>query len=520
MATYHRAATVGRLNVSGTRKFLVAVAAGLMAATVASCVPPPQTGGPPTSPPRATPPTPPATPPPTPPPTPPGNGLPNTPDGETFLAGKPMPGTSYDGDASRVQISGDGLWVVYHHATENLVIENPRPASCPKPAQTNTQIYRTNLVTKKTELVSIGTDGCYANGESSFPDTNRDGQFVVFMSKATNLPGNGPGQDIFVKDMKTGVTTNVHVTSTGGAATGGSASRPDISDDGSLVAYNSDATNLVPGDTNSAGDCFVTRRTTPAAVSRTSVGHNGQQLDNFSYRCQLTANGSAMVFASFAANVVGTPMATGQRIYVRDLVHNTTQIVSKQAGGAPATASRPDISSDGECVTFQTSGNGLVAGDTDGQNDVFIYWMKTGQTQIMSVDRAGNQVQAASTRIVVNADCTRVAFVSNSNKLVPEDKNGARDTFMRDLKTNALFLISVNSAEQASRPCQITPPTTTTTTTTLPGTHDPTGAEDISTRPSLSDDGLVVTFISDTCGLVPEEPQMAGFDGVIVRWMR
>ena len=54
----------------------------------------------------------------------------------------------------------------------------------------------------------------------------------------------------------------------------------------------------------------------------------------------------------------------------------------------------------------------------------------------------------------------------------------------------------------------------------LPGTHDPTGAEDISTRPSLSDDGRVAIFISDTCGLVPEEPQMAGEAGVIVRWMR
>ena len=82
----------------------------------------------------------------------------------------------------------------------------------------------------------------------------------------------------------------------------------------------------------------------------------------------------------------------------------------------------------------------------------------------MSVDRAGNQVSAATTRIVVNGDCTKVAFVSNSNKLVPEDNNGTRDAFERDLSAGTLFLLSVNSAEQQAVPCATKPPPTTTTT--------------------------------------------------------
>jgi Tol biopolymer transport system component len=167
---------------------------------------------------------------------------------------------------------------------------------------------------------------------------------------------------------------------------------------------------------------------------------------------------------------------------------------------------------------YQTSSPGVVPGDTDSQDDVFMYNTSNGTTSIMSLDRAGNHVTAATTRIVVNADCSRVAFVSNSNKMVPEDGNGTRDTFMRDLKAGTLFLISVNDGEQPARSCSTAPPPTTTTT--VPGGHNPAGAEDISTRPSLSDDGRVVVFISDVCGLVPEEPQMAGYDGVIVRWMR
>jgi Tol biopolymer transport system component len=491
--------------------------AGASVALLAACAPPPPHSGGPT--PTATRPTTPRTPPTTPPTTAPGS-LPSTPNGTTFLAGKPLPGTQYDGDAARVQISGDGLWAVYADNTHDLAIADAVKAGCPRPGKTDSQIYRTNLVTGRTELVTVGTDGCYGNGASTFPDTNENGQYVVYMSTASNLQGSRGGgrQDVFVKDMTSGLTKNVHVASTGAAPTGGAASRPDISDAGSVVAYSSDATNLVAGDTNNKGDCFATKLATPSAVVRVSLGTSGQQLDDMSYRCQLTSTGSAVVFSSFASNVLGTAMAKGQRIYVRNLSTNTTQIVSKQPNGAPMLASRPDISPDGRCVTYQSSANGIVAGDADSNDDVFLYTMPNGPTRIMSVDRNGGQVDGASTRIVVNANCTRVAFVSNSNQLVPEDKNGTRDVFMRDLARGTIFLLSVNSAEQAARPCTVKPPPTTTTT--LPGTHDPTGAEDISTRPSLSDDGLVAAFISDTCGLVPEEAQMAGFDGVIVRWMR
>ena len=165
-----------------------------------------------------------------------------------------------------------------------------------------------------------------------------------------------------------------------------------------------------------------------------------------------------------------------------------------------------------------------MQGETDSNTntDVFLYDVASATTRIMSVDRNGGHVNASSDRIVVNADCTIVAFTSNSNKLVPEDHNGARDTYMRNLRTGEIFLLSVNSAGQQAMPCPLPPGGTTPTipTTTEPGTRDTTGANDISTRPSISDDGRVVAFNSDMCNLVPEEPQMAGFRGTIVRWMR
>ena len=110
--------------------------AGALLVAVAACGPPVDPGGGPSPPTTAG-----------------GPGLPNTPNGQTFL-------------------SADGNWVVYHHGSERLAMVNPPGPTCPRPANTNTQIYRTNLVTGATELVSKGVDGCYANDESSFPDVS------------------------------------------------------------------------------------------------------------------------------------------------------------------------------------------------------------------------------------------------------------------------------------------------------------------------------------------------------------
>jgi Tol biopolymer transport system component len=474
-------------------------------------------------------------PPPPPPPPPPGTTTSTTtstttppPGPKTFLAGKPAPGKVFDGDASRVQISSDGNWVVYHHGARTLDLVNPPPASCPRPANTHTQIYRTNLLTGATELVSVDpATGCYGNEESTFPDVSADGRYVAYGSRATNLgpiDGNGGRFDIYLKDMVTGQVSLISVTNSGGPSNEDS-NRPDLNGDASLIAYNSRASNLVPGDSNGQSECFLTQRANPSAVQRVSLGNRGQQLDGFTYRCKLSGDATRMVFDSQSTNAFDTPMSGNYQVYLRDLVSGQLTLVSRRTDGSPSGAAvRPDISESGGCVAFQSSDRFLVQGETDPDTntDVFLYNIASATTRIMSVDRNGNHVDAASDRIVVNADCTKVAFTSNSNKLVPEDRNQSRDTFMRDLTTGEIFLLSVNTAGQQAQACPPPPGGTTTTssTTTVPGSRDTTGANDISTRPSISDDGRVVAFNSDMCNLVPEEPQMAGLRGTIVRWMR
>ena len=125
--------------------------------------------------------------------------------------------------------------------------------------------------------VSVDSAGNQANDWSVDPSISADGRFVAFESYSSNLV---PGEtnnlaDIFVRDLSTNTTTRVSVDSAGNQANGLS-SQPSISADGRFVAFYSDASNLVPGDTNNLGDIFV-RDLLTNTTTRVSVDSAGNQ---------------------------------------------------------------------------------------------------------------------------------------------------------------------------------------------------------------------------------------------------
>ena len=128
------------------------------------------------------------------------------------------------------------------------------------------------------------------------PAISADGRFVAFSSDATNLvPGDTNGTaDVFVRDRQTGTTRRVSVGS-GGAQGNGLSVDPAISADGRFVAFASDATNLVPGDTNGADDVFVRDRQT-GTTRRVSVGSGGAQGDRVSFDPAISADGRFVAF--------------------------------------------------------------------------------------------------------------------------------------------------------------------------------------------------------------------------------
>jgi Tol biopolymer transport system component len=110
-----------------------------------------------------------------------------------------------------------------------------------------------------TERVSLGPGGVQGNGRSDVSAISADGRFVVFHSYATNLvPGDtNHALDIFMHDLRTGTTTRISVSSSGAQANDDSGYHFAIAPQGDKVAFESAATNLVPGDTNGQPDIFL-----------------------------------------------------------------------------------------------------------------------------------------------------------------------------------------------------------------------------------------------------------------------
>ena len=226
-----------------------------------------------------------------------------------------------------------------------------------------------------TERVSVDSAGVEANDASSIPTISSDGRFVAFHSFATNLVAGdtNSSSDVFVHDRQTGATTRVSVDSSGVEGNGNSFS-PDISDDGRLVAFYSFATNLVTGDTNNAPDVFV-HDLVSGVTERASVDSAGVEGNGRSLLPAISRDGHFVAFYSLATNLVAGDTNGSDDVFVHDRQSGATVRVSVDSGGTQGNGSslRPAISGDGCIVTFDSSASNLVAGDTNNTSDVFAH---------------------------------------------------------------------------------------------------------------------------------------------------
>jgi len=327
-----------------------------------------------------------------------------------------------------------------------------------------------------TSRVSVDSNGAQGNDYSWQPAISADGHYVAFGSLASNLvPGDTNGDtDIFVKDTTTGATTRVSVDS-GGAEANSASLDPTISGDGRYIAFDSNATNLVPGDTNNVGDVFL-RDTALGTTTRITLSSDGAQADNESFDPAISADGRYVAFTSWATNLVPGDTNGEPDVFVWDAVSGTTTRVSvdSSAGQGNLTSDHPSISGDGRYIAFESWATNLVPGDTNGRADIFVRDTTAGTTVRVSVDSSGGEGNDWSSNPAISADGRDVAFTSWATNLVPGDTNVMRDLFVRDTVSG------------------------TTTAVSLDG-----GLTSSSSFPAISADGRYVAFESDASTLVP-----------------
>ncbi|WP_342237923.1 beta strand repeat-containing protein [Inquilinus sp. OTU3971] len=262
-------------------------------------------------------------------------------------------------------ISADGRTVVFNSFASNLVTGDTNGVE---------EIFTRDLQTGTTTRVSVADDESQANGRSIYGDISGDGQRASFVGYATNLVADDTNgvADIFVRDVAAGTTERVSV-ATDGTQANDESSLSVISGNGRYVVFQSDATNLVAGDTNGAGDIFLRDLQTDTTV-RVSVSSTGVEANSRSANADISADGRYVVFISAATNLVAGPVAAGYNVYVRDMLTGTVTYLAAAPDGSAATAASysPRISADGSAVVFHSGATNLDLGtDTNGRFDVF-----------------------------------------------------------------------------------------------------------------------------------------------------
>jgi len=239
--------------------------------------------------------------------------------------------------------------------------------------ESTSTVYLYDRQTKATELISVGLGGRLPNGSCTGVSISGDGRFVAFESDSSNLVSGDTnhGSDVFVRDRQQNTTQRVSVSSSGRQSNDWSWGSS-ISADGRFIGFCSEASNLVAGDTNGTEDAFV-RDTVRGTTLRISVLPSGEQAKSGSTGVPvLTEDGGRAVFT----------WASGNQVVMRDLEGGTITPVSlaptDTVGGAGSRArflsqvGAPSVSGDGRYVAF-------VAGDSGGR--VFVRDMLEGRTQ-------------------------------------------------------------------------------------------------------------------------------------------
>jgi Tol biopolymer transport system component len=307
-----------------------------------------------------------------------------------------------------------------------------------------------------TQRVSVSSSGGQAGGLSFEPALSGSGRFVAFQSLASDLvPGDTNGVvDVFVFDRRSRRLERVSVSSSGAEATGGTIAvePPWLSACGRVVAFPSDAHGLVAGDTNGVWDVFVRDRSRGRTI-RASVRSSGAQANGRSNNLRVSDNGRFVVFESEASNLVRGDTNRATDVFVHDLRGGeTTRISISSAGGhGNGPSSDPAISADGRFVSFSSEASNLVRGDTNHVSDVFVHDRSTHRTiraGLNSLERQGNGDSMASHLAPAG---TLVAFTSRASNLVPDDGNRASDIFVRDTAAGRTARISVSQRQTGER---------------------------------------------------------------------
>jgi Tol biopolymer transport system component len=349
---------------------------------------------------------------------------------------------------ARPTISSDGRFVAFASSSTKLVPNDTNGYRDIFVRDRQTGTTERVSVSSSGAQATGGFPGTTEPSGSYGPSISSDGRYVAFTSHATNLVSNDTNNagDIFVRDRQEGTTERVNVDSSETQTSHSDSSQPSITSDGRYVAFSSPSPNLVANDTNNVGDVFMRDRQ-EGTTERVSVNSSGAQANDWSSSWgddpSISSDGRFVAFTSEATNLVLGDTNNAIDIFVRDRQAEITRRVSVSSSGTQANGRTdyPSISPDGRFVAFESAAvqgaTNLVKNDTNLSKDIFVRDQQQGTTRRVSVDSSGAQADSFSARPSISSDGRFVAFVSGATNLVASDANNTYDIFVHELGTIA-----------------------------------------------------------------------------------
>jgi Tol biopolymer transport system component len=416
-----------------------------------------------------------------------------------------IPQTGDNFSWSQLSVSSNGQWVAFASVADDLLPNDTNQLS---------DVFVRDLLTGATTLVSAGADGGPAwDGHSMNPVISADGRYVVFLSTATNLAaaqGTTFYINVFRRDLQTGNTILVSTTN-GIDAANGDCSNPVISQDGRYVAFLSSARNLLPGNyspfvgpwtiwrdidsgttvvlpTNytsyysffppsMSGDgryvaySYYYRLTSQLRVWDSLLGMDIYATNNstgsLSHPVLMSVNGARVLYDAFGTFVddvltgtnicsfkypimkwssagwsadgryftfvAQTNTASGTNVYLCDIQTGAMTVVSSNyasiVNNGDNDADLPVISSDGRFVVYRSYATGIVPGDTSPAPNIYRYDRYIGTNSILTAGQTGLSPVLWDSGPVISSDGRTVAFLSLGSGLFSPDLNRGPDAF-------------------------------------------------------------------------------------------
>ena len=343
-------------------------------------------------------------------------------NGNIALASTSDTGTKGNGTSLNPSLSADGITVAFQSFATNLD---------PADRSRSSDIYVKDLASGNIVLASTSDTGTKGNGTNFNPSLSADGTTVAFASQATNLdPADTDANiDVYVKHLSSGEIVLASTSDTG-IKGNGSSFNPSLSADGSTVAFDSLATNLDPADSESFFDVYVKDLVSADIVlaSTSDAGVKGQ-----GSLPSLSADGTMVAFQSNATNLDPADSDPLFDIYVKNVRSGDIVLVSTSAAGAKTNGSSfaPSLAADGTTVAFDSQATNLDPHDPDPISDVYVKELTSGHVVLASTSDTGAKGNGISFDAALSRDGSAVTFTSQATNLDPADSDPLADVYVR-----------------------------------------------------------------------------------------